>query len=545
MSHFIVIHNAATRLSGIFKQAGQLTVADGVTLAIALGEVTFTGGPGNLAGGTPGAIYNAGSVQFTGGPGQLSATAELVVHVYGEASEVTVTTAAGAVDTEPLPYWEDPTITTPPQVAFDSYSGDTYRYFVFDILTDRLLGELNMGDVQFSLKLGAVGDFTGTIHTGAVRQEVDLYPATAPGRTALYVLRDERPVWGGIIWDRSYSANTRTLTVNAATWESYLFKRFVWHTYTTPKDADQYQVVRQFFRHMRRDFNNLYVAEDNVTPISESITQAIDLYTTDIPWEHGHAQDEITYKRENMKSFGEMLTDFADNVNGFEWYFVYTYNGIMQRFRRRLHFLPTPPHLLPKGSPKPQDNETDKPGIDTFLFEFPGNIVTLDLEEDAQNACTRQFVVGGYDPSLNTEKKPIGSWNNMGAINAGYPLFENVESSRHNDVAKLGRLNRLAAIYGRQSAPPIRNWNVTVAGDKDPIVGSYRVGHWCRVMIHDPFIQQSLDSANVSYANGIVKRIMGYTVNVPTGSQLPELVTLELEDDFFIPNEPAGPNDDL
>jgi hypothetical protein len=242
----------------------------------------------------------------------------------------------------------------------------------------------------------------------------------------------------------------------------------------------------------------------------------------------------MLFNRGDMKSFGEVLTEYANNLNGFDWYFSYDYNERAFRFKRRMHLLTTPPALLPKGSPDPPYDEEHRPGIDTYVFDYPGNITSLELVEDGDNACTRQFVAGGYPGAQSgvIVTKPIGSWNNMEYIDAGYPLVENVEASAHSTTHKIDHLNSLATVYGRDAAPPVRQWTITVNGSMDPIVGTYRVGHWCRIIVNDNFVMQSLSTDPTwSPTSGVVKRIVGYTVNVPTGPQFPESVTLELEDE--------------
>lgn len=485
--------------------------------------------------------------------GSLSATAIIVVYanfstagslsgapisshvtIIGESFTVTQTFNDGAIDTTPEP--------TNPPLDFDNYPADfvhharsTYRYFVFDILTDKMLAEVEMTDVTYGHKLCAVGDFSGTISDISAQPDIDMYWSTMPMKTALYILRDEVAVWGGVIWNRQYDTATKQLKISAGTWESYLFRRYIWHTFRTDIDMDKYDVVRKMLTRMRRDFIDTYDPDyDYVTPLPEAAK--VDTFVTN--WQvHGQTSEVITFIREELKSFGEALTQFADNINGFEWNFIYSYNVNKNRFRRRVKFRSTPPILYPQGATPPPDTEEFKPGIDTYLFEYPGNIVTLNLDEDADNACTRQFVVGGVPAGLGGGGYgvvPIGSWNNNDAIAQGFPLVENVESSKHNTVTRQKRLHRLASIYGRQSAPPIRTWSVAVNGSSDPIIGTYQVGDWCRLIINDPFVQQSLEAAGIDVSRGVVKRIIGMSVKVPDGSQYPEIVTLELEDDVVV-----------
>lgn len=462
------------------------------------------------------------------------AKAQIIIRGDRWASALSTSSGQTYVDPEP-----------PPIVIDTEYPHGVYRYFVFDILTDELLAEVQMNDVSFSTKLSAVGDLSGTIYAIDAQPDIDLYWATMPMKTAIYVLRGTQAMWGGIIWNREYDAATKSVSVSAATWESYLYRRHIWHTFTTDDDVDQYHVVRRLLTNMRNDFvTDFYdISKDHVTPMPMSA--ALDIYS-DPTAVAGKTQDAMTFLREDLKSFGEALDEYANDEDGFEWYFWYEYNERAKRFRRRLQYLPTPPALMKKGAEALTDTEADKPGIDSFLFEYPGNILSVTLSEDADNAATRQFVMGGPPEGVTLEGfKPIGSWNNMTYLNKGFPLVENVESSKHSTTSKQKRLNRLAKIYGQESAPPIRRWSITVNGSMFPIVGTYRIGHWCRLIMKDAFIEQSLKLAGQNqHVRGVVKRIVGITINVPTGPQLPETVTIELEDDVVTTWEEADTVDE-
>lgn len=465
---------------------------------------------------------------WTVGAGAFDGAALTQVVVRGELWPAAASARDGTVVIKPETPWID--TESDPQGA--------YRYLVFDVLTDELLTEVQMSDVSFTNKIAAAGDLGGTVYAVDSQPDVDLYWATMPMKTAIYVLRGDRALWGGIIWNREYDLVTKQVKISAGSWESYLFRRYIWHTFETSQGSDQYDVVRQLLTKMRNDFYKDYTVADGVTPLPMSA--ALDIYS-DPNAVAGRTQDSILFSREELQSFGDALQEYANNENGFEWYFRVDYNKTAKRFRRRLQYIETPPALMAKGSDPLTNTEADKPGIDTFLFEYPGNIITVTLIEDADNAATRQFVMGGPPEGITLEGfKPVGAWNNTTYTNKGFPLVENVESSKHATEHRPKRLKKLAKIYGQESSPPLRRWSIVVNGSMDPIVGTYRVGHWCRLIINDPFVEQSLELAGQNQqSRGVIKRIVGITVDVPTGPQLPETVTLELEDDVVTTWEPA------
>ena len=105
-----------------------------------------------------------------------------------------------------------------------------YRYYVADILTNTVIAEIPFTGVNYERALSKAGSFSGEIPVIEATQNLDLYESTMPGRTALYVLRNGVCVWGGIIWSRSYSPTSKSLTVDAREWISYLYHRAVWQT---------------------------------------------------------------------------------------------------------------------------------------------------------------------------------------------------------------------------------------------------------------------------------------------------------------------------
>lgn len=105
-----------------------------------------------------------------------------------------------------------------------------YRYYVADILTNTVIAEIPFTNVTYERALSKAGSFSGEIPVIEATNNLDLYESTMPGKTALYILRNGVCVWGGIIWSRSYSPSSKTLTVDGQEWISYLYHRAVWQT---------------------------------------------------------------------------------------------------------------------------------------------------------------------------------------------------------------------------------------------------------------------------------------------------------------------------
>lgn len=124
-------------------------------------------------------------------------------------------------------------------VAYEAKSAE-YRYITTDLLTNSVLAEVPFKGVTYERALKAAGKFTGNIAVTDQTESMDLYNSTMPGKTGLYILRDGICVWGGIIWDRSYNVISRTMSVSADEFTSYLHHRRIWKTWMHDYGATVY-----------------------------------------------------------------------------------------------------------------------------------------------------------------------------------------------------------------------------------------------------------------------------------------------------------------
>jgi len=105
-----------------------------------------------------------------------------------------------------------------------------YRYFLTDLLSNEVISEVPFKGVSFERANRRAGSFSGTIPFIEATRGLNLYEATMPGRTGLYVMRNQVCVWGGIIWSRSYDVNGQELQVDGGEFMSYFYHRNIWQT---------------------------------------------------------------------------------------------------------------------------------------------------------------------------------------------------------------------------------------------------------------------------------------------------------------------------
>jgi hypothetical protein len=112
-----------------------------------------------------------------------------------------------------------------------------YKYYVFDLLSNTLLAELPFTNVSYARSLREAGSFSGSIVANENTKNLSLYENTLPGKTALYVTRNNVCVWGGIIWSRSYNIVNKSLEISGSEFTSYLYKRLIWKTWSNAYQA--------------------------------------------------------------------------------------------------------------------------------------------------------------------------------------------------------------------------------------------------------------------------------------------------------------------
>jgi hypothetical protein len=122
-------------------------------------------------------------------------------------------------------------------VPVGSTNAPRYRYYTADLVTNTIIGELSLEDVGYERSLKSPGSFDGKITITDQTNSLDLYNATMPGKTAIYVVRDGVCAWGGIIWGRTYDMVSRSLTFSASEFTSYLNHRIVWKAYSQSFEA--------------------------------------------------------------------------------------------------------------------------------------------------------------------------------------------------------------------------------------------------------------------------------------------------------------------
>ena len=249
----------------------------------------------------------------------------------------------------------------------------------------------------------------------------------------------------------------------------------------------------------------------------------------------GLYQDTQVLRGFELKSVGEILEDYSNNINGFEYRIDCDYDLSTASFTRTFT-------LLNIENPNPladttyQLDDAERLGYNQVVFEYPGSISTFTVQESAEDSATRFFVEGNISDLSDAASQPYAVAADTSLLNnqfgRSWPLLDQVEVV--NNTGDEDVLYEYAQEYLYESKPPIGEFNLTVNGSLTPVIGSYAPGDWCSLIIDDPFVLARLESDQEPRNDIIVRKIASYKVSVPDNPSFPETVDLELITDWKV-----------
>jgi len=356
-----------------------------------------------------------------------------------------------------------------------------YRYLFADVLSNQILAELPITNVNFTQQLNAAGTLTGDLLLSGVNSAgLNVLASTIPGRCAIYVDRSGVLVWGGIIWGREYDSGNQHLKVSAREFESYFERRRITTTqaYT---NQDQLTIAGQLIQ------NAQAVPYGNLGVIIPTATSGVTIAS------------QVYYNYE-FKTYFNALSDLAKNNNGFDFNIKVAYDGDGN-----------PTKTLQLGYPRLGNTySATSATVPTFILPA-GNIVQYNYKEDGTKAVNTVYATGAG----SNEGKLIATGTDSTKTASGWPLLE--DSSNYSNITDSTLLLGLANGQVLAASYPPQTLQIVAPPYADPVFGTYNLGDQARVVITDPFYPSEFDG---NY------RIIG--LNVSPGENGPERVTLTL-----------------
>lgn len=239
----------------------------------------------------------------------------------------------------------------------------------------------------------------------------------------------------------------------------------------------------------------------------------------------GSSVPNTTYRGFELRSVGEELDQYSDTVDGFEYRIDcdIAYVGDVATFTRTFVLIPID---FPDPPAAGEASDPSRFGADELVFEYPGSIIDVTLDENAEDASTRFFVVGNIPDLGEDASQPYAVASATDLLEQGWPLLDQEET--RNEVQDEELLYGHAQRYLTESRPPISDIKVKVNGSLSPKVGEYVPGDWCSLVINDEFVRMRLASDLEPRDTVLVRKIDGYRVTVPDTPTFGEEVELIL-----------------
>ncbi|WP_435974552.1 hypothetical protein [Streptomyces sp. Qhu_M48] len=360
-----------------------------------------------------------------------------------------------------------------------------YRAIFCDLLTDQTIDILPLRDVQFDDYIGKAGSLSGTIPIPdrAIAARVH---QVQEGRTAVYLERGGDLWWGGIIWTSTLQSNEQgvmTLSIQAATFDSYAGRRRIRENISITTPTDQLEIARTLWKTLQKNADGNILVKYGEEPPS--------LVNRTASWRTG---DETLYS--------EALDQLAALDTGFEHQIMVYRDPVSGKRIRQLRL----------GAPKIRTGATD------LVFDRPGTILSYSFPRDATRGGTTAMARGAsINNNAAAESRPLFSGEKESPLlQAGWPRID--LSSDHNEISDKATLEKTAAGELLQAAGAVVIPEITIR--LGGVVPPALLGRSARIRITDEWHPSGLDARY---------RIVGVKVRPPERGR-PDTAELYLEE---------------
>jgi hypothetical protein len=360
-----------------------------------------------------------------------------------------------------------------------------YTYLCTDLRTNRVLGEVFLGNVSLDCQLNTAGNMTAGLSLNDYRMDdSEVLTRTQPGRTAFWVYRESVIVWGGIIWSREYQSNGKAITITGQTFESYAAKRFPRSSLQTANvkynGVEQTKIIDDLWHQMQRITGGDIKVQlmGSYPPANNGKTR----YLKVRGWDLSMSYDDI------IQSLVQRAVDAPD----------YTI-----RWKEDGNGLPL--KVIQSGI-----NLGDNVNVTNLVVDYPGQIADYIYTENSASGANRWWAIG----SGNFEGTIVGSQTDSTQLDAGYPLIEMVNS--YTSDTTQDAVSDHSETDLKNFPNPLITHQVDLNGTGYPPFGTYKMG--------DFLIANIIDNR---FPGGRIfkKRAIGWTISPPDTSNGTETIS--------------------
>lgn len=319
-----------------------------------------------------------------------------------------------------------------------------YRYIFGTLRSEQVIEEIPLYGVFMAMEMNVGGEFQGTFKLDMTgKDNATLLSACIPGRTWVAVERNGICIWHGYVWNRVYSAQSKSMQLFAQSFEKYPEKRRIMQDLNYVQ-IEQRNIFRDLWALMQAD----YGSDINVN----------------LPASFGNInQKDLATLETDGKYYYEVMSGLANTSDAFDWYISVTKDGTL--YRKDL--------LI--GYPTLGTN----PFAGMLVFEYPGNITQYYFTEAMADAGTDIFLTGAGEGSTQV----LGWVEDTALIDAGSPRWD-VSMSRP-DLTDQVYVDVFAQQEASKRTPPMPVIKLQVKANLEPVFGSYNLGDTCGIVIKD------------------------------------------------------------
>jgi hypothetical protein len=369
-----------------------------------------------------------------------------------------------------------------------------YRYMTTDLISGAVTGDWLPMTVQgFGRQINTTGSFSGSLNltAGSTAEAASWRAALTPGRSVLWVLLDNVPVWNGIVWDWvPGSAMSGVLGVSASTFDSLFGDRLIQAdlTYTS---MDVFDVFRGLLTYAVTKDINCAVAGLNVGT-----------------GESGQ-QTTVTFAGSDLLPVSEAWQELLS-----AYFFEYSFRAGISSSGTLVTYLDIATPELGQQFP-----------ASGLAFNLPGNL--LDYQWPPTRSSSSNKLIATAQDSTGTGLTWTSAYPHgydLIDLGQGYPLLETSISLSTIQVSDQAQIDAYAdgvlpAYTGTQLMPTL-----TMGNGQQPDLRNITLGSWCQVALTSPLHPAGPNNTPGFQGQG---RITGWTVTPPTASQA-EQVQLQL-----------------
>lgn len=360
--------------------------------------------------------------------------------------------------------------------------------------------------VQFSSKLGDIGQLTGTIQTSDATVQT-AYAVSLPWhllceRTAVYVDLNGELVWGGLLIQAKYQRSLHQVDIICQDWWGYLLNSRIITWNAAYNGSDQLLVAADLVNIAQGKQSSDgtvplgFVQGGNVGITLGSIAQKAlnGTYTSGVAV-------TASWPSSAYKNVGQAISDMGTAVNGFDWTIDVAYNT---------NNVPTKTFNLwfPRAGRTQQQQATAGTAVSFYLG---GNSAQDYLWTTGQTTPGNVLFAAGS----GTGNVAVGAEAAAPELlQQGWPVLE--ESVSFTDISDQTLLDNVALAYLNQIMYPVAQPEIyySCGTDSDQPLGSYSMGDDARLIIDpDDYFPLGYDSEG-NQEGEEWWRIVQWTVNV-------------------------------